>query len=105
MLRTRLWETLRFTSYIILVWTMGFLLHVTFSEGMVDTVALQTTVRGRILEEHERYNSSHSQLVKYTVGEVVFLRRPPEHTKSTMRIYKITKQVSRTIGSYGSIAK
>lgn len=47
-------------------------------------------MRERILEEHnrwkERYDAGHSKPVKYTVGEVVFLRKPPEYTGESTKL-------------------
>lgn len=49
----------------------------------MDNVTLQTKIRDRITKEHEmwieRYNSAHTN-IKYFTGEIVYLKRAPEHT-------------------------
>lgn len=68
----------------------GVLSCVVNDEKLSDTRFIQSVVRKRILKEHqqwkERYDAAHSKPVKYKVGEVVFIRRPPEHTGESTKL-------------------
>jgi len=48
-----------------------------------NSVLLQTRIRDSIIKEHElwkiKYNAKHTN-VTYSVGEIVYLKRPPEYT-------------------------
>lgn len=68
----------------------GVLQNAVVDGELKDTNKLQMTVREKILEEHrrwqKRYNTIYTKCIKYKVGEVVFIRRPPEHTGESTKL-------------------
>jgi len=60
----------------------GVLQHVTTNEVWDSAAEIQNKIRERISRKHQqwkqRYDSKHVKPTRYEVGEVVFIRRPPE---------------------------
>lgn len=68
----------------------GILCHVTTGENWESTMHLQTKVRERIAKEHtmwkQRYDPKHAKPIHYSVGDVVFIRRPSEATGESTKL-------------------
>jgi len=68
----------------------GVLHHVTTNEVWDSTTLIQNRIRERISREHQqwkqRYDSKHARTIRYEVGEVVFIRRPPEATGESTKL-------------------
>lgn len=68
----------------------GVLRHTTTTERWEAVDQLRSKVRERIVAEHhiwkERYDPKHSQPVLYQVGEVVFIRKPPDVTGESTKL-------------------
>jgi len=68
----------------------GVLHHVTKNEVWDSAAQIQHKIRERISREHQqwkqRYDSKHVKPIRYEVGEVVFIRRPPEATEESTKL-------------------
>jgi len=66
----------------------GALRHATTTERWEAVDQLQAKVLERIVAEHQSivYDPKHSQPVLYQVGEVVFIRKPPEVTGESTKL-------------------
>jgi len=68
----------------------GVLHRVTTNEVWDSTEQIQNKIRERIVREHQqwkqRYDSKHVKPIRYEIGEVVFIRRPPEVTGDSTKL-------------------
>lgn len=68
----------------------GALRNVTTEETWSDTQQLQQQIRAKILKQQEqwkkRYDTKHTLPVRYTAGDIVFLKRMPECTGESTKL-------------------
>jgi len=68
----------------------GVLHHATQVDVWDSTAEIQSKIRERIAKEHQmwkkRYDSRHIKPMHYDVGEVVFIRKPPDATGESTKL-------------------
>ncbi|CAI6353555.1 unnamed protein product [Macrosiphum euphorbiae] len=68
----------------------GVLHHVTKVDEWDSTAEIQSKIRERITKEHQmwkqRYDSRHVKPMQYSIGEVVFIRKPPDATGESTKL-------------------